>query len=77
MPAKKSRRQNSLDILVNKAEKCATLAKAERGAADRQHENAHKLEVLGKALEREAAVIDDELEGDAAASGKARSPASK
>jgi len=78
MPLKNAPRQKSLDVLIDKAEECATLAKAERGAADRQHENAHKLEALGKALENEASVIECELgAGAAASSGKAGSPAKK
>ena len=60
--------QKSLDVLVDKSEDCADLAKTQRADADkaqvsvdRQHESAHKLEKLSIALAQDAAEIKGEL----------------
>jgi hypothetical protein len=52
----------SVDLLRDKAEECVDLAKAQRNNADKQHEAAHKLEVLGTTLAHDAAAIRGEID---------------
>jgi hypothetical protein len=52
----------SVDVLLDKAEECVDLAKAQRKNADKQHEAAHKLELLGNALAHDAAEIRGEID---------------
>jgi hypothetical protein len=65
MSTKKAILEKSRDVLVDKAEDCSDLAKVQRASADKQHESAHKLEKLSRALEGDAAEIKEELERDA------------
>ena len=52
----------SVDVLLDKAEECVDLAKAQRKNADKQHVDAHKLELLGNALAHDAAEIRGEID---------------
>jgi peptidoglycan hydrolase CwlO-like protein len=54
--------EKSVDALVDKANECVDLAKEQRKSADKQHDNARKLEVLGHALARDAAEIQSETD---------------
>lgn len=56
--------EKSHDALIEKADDCADLAKAQRASADKQHESACKLEKLSAALEADAAEIQEELDTD-------------
>jgi hypothetical protein len=64
MRSKKAILEKSHEVLIEKAEDLSNLAKAQRETADKQHESAHKLEKLGRALEADAAEIKSELETD-------------
>ena len=68
MPSKEAILEKSVHVLLDKAEDLAALADAQRISADKQHENAHKLEKLSHALENGAA----DLQGDLRALEKAR-----
>jgi hypothetical protein len=53
-----------LDAMIDKADDCSDLARAQRASADKMHEcsekqhvNAHKLEAVGEALIEEVAEI--------------------
>ena len=61
MPTKTKTLKESLEVLIQNADDVSALAKSERDIADRQHENAHKLEKLSGALEVGAVAIKAEL----------------
>jgi glucose-6-phosphate isomerase len=52
--------------LTEKAQDAAHLAKAQRAAGDKQHENAHKLEKLSLSLENDVEEIKEELKQEEA-----------
>jgi hypothetical protein len=54
--------QKSVDVLMDKAENCLDLAKAQHKIADKQHDSADKLETIGHALEDDAVELKGELE---------------
>jgi hypothetical protein len=63
--------QKAVEALIQKADDCADLAQAQRATADqqqegvdRQHANAHALDVLSLALVDEAVALDAELTKD-------------
>lgn len=60
--------KKSRDVLIEKAEDCSDLAKTQRATADKQHENAHKLEKLSQALVKNAVEIESEMEAEEPAS---------
>ena len=53
--------RKSVEVLIDKAEDAAELARAQRKTADKQHETAHKLEDLSHALAADAADLKDNL----------------
>ena len=61
MPSKETILEKSAHVLLDKAEDLAALADAQRSSADKQYENAHKLEKLGHALEDGAADLQVDL----------------
>ena len=56
--------EKSVDALIENAENCSELAQAQRATADKQHETAHKLAKVSKALVERAADIKDEMEAE-------------
>jgi uncharacterized coiled-coil DUF342 family protein len=61
--------KKSLDAMIDKADDCSDLARAQRASADKMHEssqkqhaNAHKLEAVGEALIEEVAEIKTKLD---------------
>jgi len=56
----------SIDTLRETAHSSSELAKVQRLTADKQHEGAHKLEILSTSLKKQATELQKELEKDAA-----------
>ena len=65
MPDKSAPLANAVDTLSVRADEVLHLAKGQRAVADKQHVNAHKLEVIGEALKGDVAILKDKLNGPA------------